>query len=101
MIFVFIVGILFLWRSSFESKLVGRVNGEGISQKEFSKRVEGIKKLYELQYGQGIFRGKAGKENLNRLKNNIFEEMVAEKIFFKKRRILVIPQLLKKRSRNK
>lgn len=79
-IFVFIGGGFFLLRSSFESKFVGKVNGEGISRKEFSKRVDQIKKFYELRYGEGFFQGKEGKENLNRLKSDIFEEMVAEKI---------------------
>ena len=79
-VFAFIVGIFFLWGSIFELRIVGKVNGEGISQKEFSKRVGRIKKLYELRYGQRIFSGKTGKENLNRLKNDIFEDMVAEKI---------------------
>lgn len=69
-----------MWGSIFELRIVGKVNGEGISRKEFSKRVGRIKKLYELRYGQGIFSGKTGKENLNHLKNDIFKDMVAEKI---------------------
>lgn len=80
LIIIFIVGGFFFWRWNLESKLVGRVNGEGISQKEFSKRVERIKKFYERRYSQGIFSGKTGKANLNQLKNDILEEMVAEKI---------------------
>lgn len=79
-IFAFLFGIFFFLRESFESKIVGKVNGEDISRKEFSKRVERIKKLYELRYGKGFFSGKTGEKNLNRLKNDIFEEMVAEKI---------------------
>jgi len=76
----FIGGIFFFWRGVFESQLVGRVNGEGIPRKEFSKRVERVKKFYEYRYGQGLFEGQTGKENLNRLKIDIFDEMVVEKI---------------------
>ncbi len=79
-ILVLITGIFFFWRWSFESKLIGRVNGEGISREEFSKRVERLKKAFELRYGQELFKGKTGKENLNRLKRDVFEEMVTEKI---------------------
>ncbi len=79
-ILVLIMGIFFFWRWSFESKLIGRVNGEGISREEFSKRVGRLKKAYELRYGKRLFEGKTGKENLNRLKRDVFEEMVTEKI---------------------
>ena len=40
-----------------ESNLVGKVNGEGITRKEFSKRVERAKKFYELRYGKNLFQG--------------------------------------------
>ena len=63
-----------------ESKLVGKVNGEGITRKEFSKRLERAKKFYELRYGQNLFKGEKGKENLNRLKTDILDEMTTEKI---------------------
>jgi len=63
-----------------ESKLVGRVNGEGITRKDFLKRTNQAKKFYESRYGQNIFVGEAGKENMNRLKNSILNEMVTEKI---------------------
>ena len=77
---IFIGVISFFWLGGFESKLVGRVNGEGIIRKEFSKRVDRVKKFYESRYGQGLFEGKTGKENLNRLKADILDEMVTEKI---------------------
>ncbi len=77
---ILVGGIIFLGMSGLGSKFVGRVNGEGITRKEFSKRVERAKRFYELRYGQGLFEGKIGKENLNRLKSNILEEMVSEKI---------------------
>ena len=64
----------------FESKLVGRVNGEGITRSEFSKRVDRAKKFYESRYGQGFFKEQTGKENLNRLKTDILDEMTVEKI---------------------
>jgi hypothetical protein len=62
------------------SKLVGRVNGEEITREEFSKRVDQAKKFYEYRYGQGAFEGETGKENLNRLKTDILDEMTTEKI---------------------
>jgi hypothetical protein len=63
-----------------ESKLIGKVNGEGITRKEFLKRLEQVKKFYELRYGQNLFQGEEGKENLNRIKTDIFDEMTTEKI---------------------
>ena len=72
--------IAFFWTSSFESKLVGKVNGEEITRKEFSKRFERVKKVYELRYGQNLFQGEEGKENLNRIKTDILDEMTTEKI---------------------
>ena len=72
--------IVFFWMGGLESKLVGKVNGEGITRKEFSKRLERVKKFYELRYGQNLFQGEEGKENLNRLKTDILDEMTTEKI---------------------
>src|SRR4030065_2121705 len=69
-----------------ESKLVGKVNGEGITRKEFSKRLERVKKFYELRYGQNLFQGEEGKENLNRLKTEILDEMTTEKILLQEPR---------------
>jgi len=63
-----------------ESNLVGKVNGEGITRKEFSNRLERAKKFYELRYGQDLFQGEQGKENLNRLKTEVLDEMTTEKI---------------------
>jgi hypothetical protein len=63
-----------------ESKLVGKVNGEGITRKEFSKRLERAKKFYELRYGQSLFQAEEGKKNLNRLKTDILDELTTEKI---------------------
>ena len=63
-----------------ESKLVGKVNGEGITRREFSKKLERVKKFYELRYGENLFQGEEGKENLNRLKIEILDEMTTEKI---------------------
>jgi hypothetical protein len=63
-----------------ESKLIGKVNGEGITRKEFSKRLERVKRFYELRYGQNLFQGEEGKENLNRIKTDILDEMTTEKI---------------------
>ena len=73
-------GVLYFLMGGLESKLVGKVNGEGITRKEFSKRLERAKKFYELRYGQNLFQGVEAKENLNRLKTDILDEMTTEKI---------------------
>jgi len=72
--------ILFFWIEVFNNKFIARVNGEGITRKDFLKRTNQAKKFYEFRYGQNIFMGEAGKENMNRLKNSILDEMVTEKI---------------------
>lgn len=64
----------------FHSNLVGVVNGEGITRKEFSDRLERAKKFYEIRHGLNLFQGEGGKENLNRLKTEILDEMTTEKI---------------------
>jgi len=74
------VMLVFFWMGGFERKLVGRVNGEGITRSEFSKRVDLAKKFYENRYGPNLFEGETGKENLNRIKTDIFDEMVVETI---------------------
>jgi hypothetical protein len=63
-----------------ESSLIGKVNGEGVTRKEFSKRLERTKKFYELRYGQNLFQGEEGKGNLNRLKTDVLDELTTEKI---------------------
>ncbi len=63
-----------------ESKLIGKVNGEEITRKEFSKRVKRAKRFYELRYGQNLFQGEEGKQNLTRLKTDVLDEMTTEKI---------------------
>jgi hypothetical protein len=77
---VLVGAIIFFLTGGLESKLVGRVNGEGIARKEFSKRLERAKKFYELRRGQNLFQGEEGKENLTRLKTDILDEMTTEKI---------------------
>lgn len=79
-------GIVLLWRTGSESKLVGKVNGEEISREEFSKRVDRLRRSYETRQGQGFFEGEVGKENLNRLKSEILDEMVTEKILLQEAR---------------
>jgi hypothetical protein len=69
-----------------KSDWVGRVNGEGITRKEFSKRLERAKKFYELRYGQNLFTGEEGKGNLNRLKTDILDEITTEKILLQEAR---------------
>ena len=70
----------YLLTGGIESKLVAKVNGEGMTRKEFFKRVDRVKKFYEYRYGQGFFEDETGKENLNRLKADILDEMTTEKI---------------------
>jgi len=77
---ILIVSILFFVIEGFNNKSIARVNGEGITRKDFLKRTNQAKKFYESRYGQNIFMGEAGKENMNRLKNSILDEMVTEKI---------------------
>ncbi len=79
-------GILLLWRLGSESKLVGKVNGEGITREEFSRKVDRLKKFYEARYGQSLFQGEAGKGNLTRLKTEILDEMINEKILLQEAR---------------
>jgi hypothetical protein len=83
---VIIAGVLFLGVGGTESKLAGRVNGEGITREEFSRRVDRAKRFYESRYGQGLFEGQPGKENLNRLKTDTLDEMVQEKILLQEAR---------------
>lgn len=63
-----------------ESPSVGKVNDEAIPREEFSKKVDRMKKLYEGRYGENLFQGEAGKNNLNRLKAQILDELVTERI---------------------
>jgi hypothetical protein len=78
--FILAGAIGYLLTGGIESRLVARVNGEGITRKEFSQRVDRVKKSYEYRYGQGLFGGETGKENLNRLKADILDQMTTEKI---------------------
>ncbi len=76
-----LIGVFaFFWMRTLESMEVGRVNGETISREEFSKRIGRAKKFYEYRYGQDVFQGEAGRDNLNRLKSGTLDEMVTEKI---------------------
>jgi SurA N-terminal domain len=76
-----LVGVFaFFWMNNLKSREAGSVNGEAISREEFSKRIDRAKKFYEYRYGQDTFQGEAGKENLNRLKTEILDEIVTEKI---------------------
>ncbi len=78
--FLLVGALVFFWMRNLESSEVGRVNGEGISRTEFLKRIDRAKKLYEYRYGQGIFQDETGEEKLNRLKTDIIDEMVVERI---------------------
>jgi hypothetical protein len=85
-LFAAVIGIVLAGAISYflagglESRLIEKVNGEGITRKEFSKRVEQVKKFYELRYGRNLFQGEEGKENLNRIKTDILDEMTTERI---------------------
>jgi len=72
--------ISYVLAGGLESRLLGKVNGEEITRKEFSMRLERAKKFYELRYGQNLFQGEEGKGNLNRLKAEVLDEITTEKI---------------------
>lgn len=78
--FILAGAISHLLTGGIESKLIGKVNGEEITRKEFAKRVDQAKRFYEYRYGQNLFQGDAGKENLNRLKKEMLDELITEKI---------------------
>lgn len=76
-----LVGVFaFFWLHNLGSREVGRVNGERISREEYSKRIDRAKRFYEYRYGRDAFQGEGGRENLNRLKTDVIDEMVNEKI---------------------
>jgi hypothetical protein len=77
---VLILAIGFFATRISQSQAIGKVNGEAISRQEFSKRVERMKRFYENRHGEDLFRGDEGTQQLNRLKAQILDEMVAEKI---------------------
>ena len=79
-------GTWYLLTRGFESKLVGKVNDEGITRIEFSKRLERVKKFYELRHGQNLFQGEEGRQNLNLLKTDILDEMTTETILLQEAR---------------
>ncbi len=74
------------WMHNLDSKEVGKVNGETIGKEEFSKRIDRAKQFYEYRYGQDVFQGESGRENLNRLKSDTLDEMVNEKILLQEAR---------------
>jgi hypothetical protein len=83
-----LIGItFFFWINASESKLVGKVNGEGITREEFSRNLDRSRKFYENRYGHGVFEGEGGKGNLNRLKTEILDEMISEKILLQEAKI--------------
>ena len=62
------VAIGFFGKGVLDSNLVGKVNGEGITREELSKRVDRMKGFYEMRYGGNLFQGEEGTQNLIRLK---------------------------------
>ncbi len=84
--FILAGGIWYFLTGGLESKLVGKVNGEGITREEFSRKVDRLKKFYETRNGQSLFQGEEGKENLNRLKTEILGEMITERILLQEAR---------------
>jgi hypothetical protein len=66
--------------NGFGSQPLARINGEEITRREFSNRLDWTKRLYELRFGQDLFKGRAGKEQLTRLKAQLLEEMIVEKL---------------------
>jgi hypothetical protein len=78
------VAIGFFGKGVFDSNLVGKVNGDGITREELSKRVDQRKGFYEMRYGGNLFQGEEGTQNLIRLKAEVFDEMVTEKLLLQK-----------------
>jgi predicted nucleic acid-binding Zn ribbon protein len=74
------VAIGSLAKGVFDTDLVGKVNGEGITREELSKRVDRMKGFYEMRYGGNLFQGEEGTQNLIRLKAELLDEMVTEKL---------------------
>jgi len=74
------VAIGFFGKGVLDSNLVGKVNGEGITREELSKRVDRMKGFYEMRYGASLFQGEEGTQNLIRLKAELLDEMVTEKL---------------------
>jgi len=79
-VLIIAAAIGFLKSGLFESNLIGKVNGEGIDRKEFLEKVGRMKTFYESRYGDSLFQGEEGKENLNRLKAQVIDEMMEEKV---------------------
>ncbi len=84
--FILTGGIWYFLTGGPESKLVGKVNGEGITREQFSRKIDRLKKSYETRYGQSLFQGEEGKENLNRLKTEILDEIITERILLQEAR---------------
>ncbi|OGP57529.1 MAG: hypothetical protein A2162_12185 [Deltaproteobacteria bacterium RBG_13_52_11b] len=74
------VAIGFFGKGVFDSNLVGKVNGEGITREELSERVARMRGVYEMRYGGNLFQGEEGTQNLIRLKAEVLDEMVTEKL---------------------
>ncbi|PKN65436.1 MAG: hypothetical protein CVU57_09975 [Deltaproteobacteria bacterium HGW-Deltaproteobacteria-15] len=70
-------GLWFLTKSNAESFLVGKVNGEGISRKEFAARVDRVMKSYGNP--KGLLQGQQGDEALGRIRDEVLDEMIVEK----------------------
>jgi predicted nucleic acid-binding Zn ribbon protein len=83
---VLILAIGFFATRISQSQAIGKVNGEAIGRQEFSKRVERMKRFYENRYGEDLFRGDEGTQQLNRLRAQILDEMVTEKILLQEAR---------------
>jgi len=62
-------GVWFLTKSNAESTLAGKVNGEGISRKEFAARVERVMRSYPDPKS----------ETLARIKEEVLDEIIVEK----------------------
>lgn len=78
--FILIGGIFFFWLNNPGSKPIASINGDIITKREFSKRLKMIKKIFELQYGNAIFKGENGKKNLDLLKKELLDNLIVEKL---------------------
>jgi len=83
---VLAVAVMFFGLGGLGSKVVGKVNGEAITRESFSKRVDRMKRLYENRYGESLFQGEEGTQELNRLKAQVLDEMVTERVLLQEAR---------------
>lgn len=68
-----------------EDKIIGQVNGDSITEKEFYGEFEMLKKMYEKQLGEDILKQEAedGRPYEEVLRDNLLESMILERLINK------------------